>query len=324
MISRNDVIYAYRLFLGREPESDAVIDRFIDASASISDLRKRFMLSDEFQSNLKTVLRDWRPINAPKPLTWSNMEVEIEVSTKELELMIQHIERNWEKLGVENAHWSVLVQDEYRSEHIEKNEDKFFDSGRDNVEAMRMTALRHGIDIGAFKECFELGCGVGRVTLWLANLFSKVLACDISAPHLSIARETANENCLRNVDFIKLSSVRNLDDLPHFDVLFSVIVLQHNPPPVIALILRTLLMKLRTGGVAFFQIPTYQLGYRFMAKDYLSNLDRTPIMEMHAFPQDALFSLIAGAGCELLEIREDGATGSPNMISNSVFVRKKA
>ena len=47
------------------------------------------------------------------------------------------------------------------------------------------------------------------------------------------------------------------------DVSYSIIVLQHNPPPVIAFIVEALIHSLNPGGVAFFQVPTYRRGYTF-------------------------------------------------------------
>ena len=46
-------------------------------------------------------------------------------------------------------------------------------------------------------------------------------------------------------------------------------------------------------------------------------------MEMHCIPQQAVFSLIAAAGCEALEVREDNSVGwSGRWISNTFVIRK--
>jgi len=46
-------------------------------------------------------------------------------------------------------------------------------------------------------------------------------------------------------------------------------VLQHNPPPLIAMILARLLAGLAPGGVAYFQVPVWLPGYRFRVADLL-------------------------------------------------------
>ena len=43
---------------------------------------------------------------------------------------------------------------------------------------------------------------------------------------------------------------------------------------------------------------------------------------MHALPQPELFRLVADSACRMLEIREDDASVSPDMITNAVFVQR--
>jgi SAM-dependent methyltransferase len=106
-----------------------------------------------------------------------------------------------------------------------------------------------------------------------------------------------------------------------FDLWFSHIVLQHNPPPVIANVLRRMFSMLAPGGVAIFQVPTYSPGYRFNAEVYLAE-PRQKNIEMHCLPQPVVFKLAAQAGCIPLEVREDLAMGYP-WISN-IFVFRKS
>jgi hypothetical protein len=112
------------------------------------------------------------------------------------------------------------------------------------------------------------------------------------------------------------------DNLPPADAVFSIIVLQHNPPPVIALILTKLLACLRPFGIADFQVPTRAKGYRFSVDEYLNSRNAKFEMEMHAIPQKDVFAIIRQAGCE--EVQPDDMTGSLDLISNTFLVRKAA
>ena len=53
------------------------------------------------------------------------------------------------------------------------------------------------------------------------------------------------------------------------DLLYSVLVMQHNPPPVIAELLRAFLGRVNVGGFAFFQVPTYAENYEFTLDRYV-------------------------------------------------------
>jgi FkbM family methyltransferase len=48
-LRREHVLWAYRLFLDREPESRVEIRRYLDASSTTADLRRAIMSSEEFQ-----------------------------------------------------------------------------------------------------------------------------------------------------------------------------------------------------------------------------------------------------------------------------------
>jgi hypothetical protein len=81
------------------------------------------------------------------------------------------------------------------------------------------------------------------------------------------------------------------------------------------------LRSLRAGGIAIFQVPTYQEGYSFRIKDYLAQ-PPTLDMEMHCIPQHVVFSLIAEEHCKILEVREDGWIGRGHSISNTFVVQR--
>ncbi len=325
MVSLEAVEFAYRLILGREPESGAVVERMAESVVSVADLRTKFFQSAEFKAKLAQGAgrAGAASLVTRKPLEWAPIHVQVAVSDEDLKAMVRHVEASWEELGRLEPHWSVLTHDKFRAATIGENEEAFYASGEFGANALRASASRYGVALEAYRDCFELGCGVGRVTRWLSPMFPRVLACDISAPHLELCSETMERYSCSNVKLLKLRALADLADLAEFDVFFSLIVLQHNPPPVIAYMLKTILGKLRPGGIGYFQVPTYSVGYKF-DRNYLPGLKNTASIEMHVLPQNALFELIQECGCQLIEVREDGWTGAPTMISNSVLVRKRS
>lgn len=126
-----------------------------------------------------------------------------------------------------------------------------------------------------------------------------------------------------------LRHVRTVDEmvnLERVDLVYSLIVLQHNPPPVIRLIVRAFLKALNPGGVAYFQVPTYRVGYRSSPGEYLENEAKKHVMmEMHVLPQRVIFQTAREEGCELVEVLEDGSTGLRfGEVSNTFLIRKTA
>jgi SAM-dependent methyltransferase len=180
---------------------------------------------------------------------------------------------------------------------------------------------RAGILPSDIPRAFEFGCGVGRVTPFLAETFRQVTAADVSNSHLTLAREQTRG--APNVVFT-LAENAEFGMSETFDFWFSKIVLQHNPPPVIAMILSRALSLLAPGGVAIFQVPTYALGYRFCLHDYMAKLPDRGEIEMHVLPQPVVFNIARSAGCEVLEVLNDGAAGNPRAWTSNTFVLRKS
>ena len=130
------------------------------------------------------------------------------------------------------------------------------------------------------------------------------------------------------VSNVTLRHVRTVDEmvnLERVDLVYSLIVLQHNPPPVIRLIVRAFLKALNPGGVAYLQVPTYRVGYRSSPGEYLENEAKKHVMmEMHVLPQRVIFTA-REESCELVEVLEDGSTGLRfGKVSKTFLIRKTA
>jgi len=319
MLSKEDVISGYRLLLGREPESDSVVTHYATELKDWRALRELFISSAEFQSAIESV----RPPRSPKQFfNGPAMQVETTASPEKLAALFAKTSTQWQHLGETEPHWSVLTNDSYYQDQFAMNKQAFFQSGLSEASMFKATLARSGVSLEDKKICLELGCGVGRVTWALAELFDQVLGVDISASHLQIADEYYRDHNIGNVRSCHLQQVEGLAEFGRFDVLYSRIVLQHNPPPVQLFLLRSLLSQLLPGGVGFFQIPTYKAGYRFTVDEYLRVPNNTS-MEMHYLPQAALLELVQACGCKILELREDDSTGiSVTAISNNLLVEK--
>jgi SAM-dependent methyltransferase len=168
---------------------------------------------------------------------------------------------------------------------------------------------------------FEFGCGLGRVTSHIHKYFGRVIACDISPSHLVIARNALRQRDIRNVE-LRQAIGGDFGMIERFDLWFSRLVLQHNTPPLIALILKRALSLIKPGGIAMFQVPTGAPGYQFKVEEYMRGLGPTESFEMHALPQQVIFQIAKRAGCRILEQREDGSSGPP-WASFSFVLRKE-
>ena len=161
------------------------------------------------------------------------------------------------------------------------------------------------------------------MTKFLADNFRTVTAVDVSAPTWRIAQAYLESCGINNAQLRRLQGPEELSSLGPFSFFYSILVLQHNPPPLMKRMLEIVLSKLRPGGGFLFQTPTHRLGYSFNADNYLSSHDPTKSgFEMHALPMHVILDVIANAGCRLKEVIADGHTGEPG--SHTFFGVKPA
>jgi 2-polyprenyl-3-methyl-5-hydroxy-6-metoxy-1,4-benzoquinol methylase len=321
MVSRDEVISAFRLILGREPESDTVIEANMGVT-SLQDLRTRFIASAEFRSKIQSTV-DIGSSNAVGRFRLSKpLKVEVTAPDKEFALLLERVQKSWSILGEEKPHWSVLTNTAYEPSSIDENIETFYRSGGQSMRLYLSAIERAFLHHRPKSACFELGCGVGRITEHLANTFEHVIAADVSAPHIALARERMDKLSIQNVDFRLLSQLTDLAEIQSYDTFFSLIVLQHNPPPVIYKMLDLIFQKLNPGGLAFFQVPVYCEGYSFAVKSYLSQ-DRALGMEMHLIPQKNLFEIMKKHNFDVLEVFEDMHTGL-SFCSQTILAKKVA
>ena len=312
--TRDAVVWAYRLFLGREPENDAIIAQHIGSSPELLRLREVFVGSDEFRARapaaLKLVLGGEEPART----------IETSGDSALLERLFDHVNRSWQHLGETDPYWSVLTAPQYRGQPSNENIARFFASGKGDVTRLQSALERVGTTLDGKGTCIEYGCGLGRVTRHLAPHFARTIGVDISAAHLKLARDLAAGAGVGGVEWMHLDTLDRLAALPKADFIYSMIVLQHNPPPVIERILLAFARLLKPGGIAFFQVPTYRVDYEFRLEEYLRDQVGRKEMEMHAFPQARVFEIFAEAGAVPLSVVEDGATGNRRGERSNTFV----
>ncbi|MEO6688097.1 MAG: class I SAM-dependent methyltransferase [Dokdonella sp.] len=318
LVTEEAVRWAYRLFLDREPENAAAVAeklRYTDFAA----MRHDFFTSPECAAKLPLAARNASLRGDEPPRT-----IECDGPPEQLARLFAHVNASWQQLGETDPYYSVLTNPKYLGLPSGEIIDTFFRSGHDEVRRFLLTLERNGLAIDQGATCLEYGCGLGRVTQALAPHFSRTLAVDISSAHLALAERHAREAEAGNIEWRHLESVAALDDLPAVDVVYSIIVLQHNPPPVIDRIIAAFARILKPGGLAYFQVPTYRSDYEFRLAEYLRDQVGRNGMEMHAFPQARVFQRFAENNATPVSVVEDGYTGwRPGERSNT-FIFKRA
>lgn len=162
----------------------------------------------------------------------------------------EEMRRAWDERATANAMHYVA------SEREDWTEEEFYESGREAVRKEILTDM-HNICQGRDPRqmrVIEIGCGAGRVTCALADVFGEVHAVDISREMILRARKalSGKTNVVFHVNNgVDLSDIE--DDF--FDFAVSLLVFQHIPSvEVIENYVREVHRTLRIGALFKFQV----------------------------------------------------------------------
>jgi len=163
---------------------------------------------------------------------------------------LETMRRDWDRRARENARHYV------ENSRTEWSDAEFFESGRLSLAEQILNDtgnICQGKDPRAMRV-LEIGCGAGRLTLPLAELFGEVHGVDVSGEMVARAREAlaAHPNA-----HVYQNNGCDLSVLPplEFDFAFSMIVFQHIPSyEVIENYVREVHRLLRPGALFKFQV----------------------------------------------------------------------
>jgi ubiquinone/menaquinone biosynthesis C-methylase UbiE len=169
---------------------------------------------------------------------------------RKIEQQLENMRRDWDARARENARYYVATG------RADWTDEDFFASGEKSISEEILTDM---INICQGKEpkqmrVLEIGCGAGRLTRALSNLFGEVHAVDISAEMVGEARKALadrpNAHIYQN-NGCDLSVVPPLE----FDFAFSAIVFQHIPSyDIIESYVREVHRLLRPGALFKFGV----------------------------------------------------------------------
>jgi ubiquinone/menaquinone biosynthesis C-methylase UbiE len=164
--------------------------------------------------------------------------------------LTEKMRREWDDRARENARYYVATAQDSWSDQ------EYFDSGRENVAREILTDMGNVCQGKEPKQMkvLEIGCGSGRITRALAEVFGEVYAVDISGEMIRQAKESLKDTPQAHVFQNNGSDLHVLGEI-EVDFAFSYIVFQHIPSrDVIRSYVREVFRLLRPGGLFKFQV----------------------------------------------------------------------
>ena len=168
-----------------------------------------------------------------------------------LDEQLKKMALDWDARAKENARYYV------NTERNDWTDDEFFRSGRRTVSEeilTDMTNICQGKDPKQMKV-LEIGCGAGRVTNALSEVFGEVWAVDVSGEMIRQATQALAGNPQVHLVQCNGTDLSGITGNGSFDFAFSSIVFQHIPSyAVIENYVREVARLLRPGALFKFQV----------------------------------------------------------------------
>ncbi|MDX6647570.1 MAG: hypothetical protein QOK40_3297 [Miltoncostaeaceae bacterium] len=231
---------------------------------------------------------------------------------------LRTLQRDWDACGRDDPLWAIIPRAGWEIE-------PFFASGEADVALLMDQIAALGLDPPRGRA-LDFGCGVGRLTQPLGGRYDEVVGVDIAPAMLELAE---HHNGLGARCRYLLNETPDLHRFPdaHFDLVCTLITLQHVHPRYVAGYLREFVRVLAPGGVAAFQLASRPRspGTRHRARArrlamaalpertgralYRRLTGRPALIEMFGVPLERATALVEDAGGRVVAALEDACAG---------------
>jgi SAM-dependent methyltransferase len=229
---------------------------------------------------------------------------------------LNELQRNWEALARADPLWAIKFDPEKKGNRWDREE--FFRTGERDV--AELDAWLGGLGLAPPRgRALDFGCGVGRLTHALARRFDEVDGVDIAPSMIELAErlDRSGGRCRYHVN--AAADLAIFDD-DRFDLVCSLLVLQHVKPDYARAYLREFLRVLRPRGVLVAGLPSHPaatlrgLAFAALPNQLLNQYRRRRygyqgVMELHGLRRDEVVELLESAGGEVVAVVEEPALG---------------
>ena len=209
-LDRGQIVACYHAMLGREPESETVIQSRLDSGMTLEVLINSILQSPEYLNKSKMVQFNPRQhLNISTPV-----DIQVTGEPKQMQVLLNHMKKVWETYGTKDPYYSVLTNEIYKNSVIDENSiESFYKEGLNEFNIINKIINKNSIFIRKEHTILDFGCGLGRVGSHFALMCDHYIGVDISKAHITHAKMYFNNIGIANSEFMLLEKFLKLQEI---------------------------------------------------------------------------------------------------------------
>lgn len=261
-------------------------------------------------------------LTGPDGWRWRVDEMPLVSRSVDMKNEFSRLLETWRALGTEDPYWAVISWEEKRKGKWRAEE--FLATGERDVSLYQGILGQAGGGKRRYDHVLDFGCGLGRLTRAWSFRADRVCGVDISESMIDQARRLNRDR--ENIQFVANEEIhlQRFGD-GEFDLVFSMICLQHMPWNLARKYLGEFHRVCRRGGIVAFQLPSQNLKPSRTASLRQKIVDRLPfgldrkyrrwqhgtsvVFEMHFTPSPTVVAFGEQLGMKLLRKEPDPSAG---------------
>ena len=235
---------------------------------------------------------------------------------------LKELRMHWDAFGRQNPFWAILTNDGGW------DQEEFFETGKATVAAVMSALDADGVGVRRARA-LDFGCGAGRLTRALGRYYGESIGVDIARSMIDLATELNEGHPGCRFVLNERGDLSQFEDAS-FDLVLSLITLQHMRPEYAKGYIREFVRLLRPDGVLVMQIPgeripkasealLHRRARRWLAAlvpaalrervrqaRYRRRLAVRPKMEMYAIPPAEVVAFVEALGARAIRVVHEG------------------
>lgn len=230
---------------------------------------------------------------------------------------LREMENDWDEFAEKDPYCYIVRNENKKGNKWSK--ENFYSSGEKLIKNLISSLKKLDAEPKNNKVALDFGCAAGRLSEPLTKYFDKVIGVDISEKMIDLAKDSAEEKNIDNLEYVKSNNLSFIDD-DSVDFIISRFVLEHIPPEHAKKYIKEFTRILAKGGLCSFEMLFEEPEN---AEEYREEREETPPSTMlYSIPKNEIYTIIEDENCDIVNTSECKTVAGKEFPTNFYLFKK--